>query len=275
VDDLLKSPQVFIDTLKGPQPIKRVFGRKLNFLHDALKQAQAAGIGVEAATVALHAEIRDYFGAVVLKEARKNGAHGTPSTGALIINRLVPEADTVKERAVDEVFQALPKFKGRSKFSTWIYAVVRNIVVDAIRAEQKARIAATPPTDPNIAKSGRGGRMMKNLAEDRAITGLDRRIHGDVLKREALKKQQEYNDLFYQQSRNDRRFIRLHVKVHPGQNRKIARVMGWSIQNAYNRKAKFVKLGLLPPIQPDRVKQEYNRKFRKRLQMSNKNRLSL
>ncbi len=272
--DLLQSAPVYIDTPEGPQPVKRQFGKKLNFLYDALKQARAAGVGVEEATVALHSEIADYFGAVVLKEARKNEAHGTPRTGALIINRLIPEADVVRANAVQEVFNALRTFEGRSNFSTWVYAVVRNVIVDTIRMEQKLRIAATPSPDPNMAKSGRGGKMMRNIHEDRTIAGLDRRIHGDALKREAFKKQRAYNDLFYQQSMTDRRFIRLHIKVHPGQNRKIARMMGWSIQKAQNRKAKFVKLGLLPRIQPNRRKQRYNRESRKRLQMSNKPRLS-
>ena len=92
-------------------------------------------------------KLRDYFGVVVLKEARKNEAHGTPRTGALIINRLIPEADVVRANAVQEVFSlrvAGSFAKVRSNFSTWVYAVVRNVIVDTIRMEQKLRIAATP-----------------------------------------------------------------------------------------------------------------------------------
>ena len=184
MDDLLKSLKVFIDTPEGPQPVKRQFGRKLNFLYDAMKQARAAGVGVEAATVALHSEIREYFGVVLLKEARRHENRGNPRTGALIINCLIPDADTVRDNAVSEVFRAVRTYKGQSRFSTWVYAVVRNVIVDTIRMEQKLRKAATPPPDPNVAKNGRGSRMMKNLQEDRVIGSFDRAFRGDVLKRE-------------------------------------------------------------------------------------------
>lgn len=269
MDDLIKTPQVFIDTPEGPQPVKRQFGKKLNFLYDALKQARAAGVGVEEATVALHSEIADYFGAVALKEARKNEAHGTPRTGALIINRLIPEADVVRANAVQEVFNALRTFEGRSNFSTWVYAVVRNVIVDAIREEQKRRIAATPLADPNITKGRSGAKMVKNLQEDREIRRLDHVVHGEVERDSLEKNRQEWNALYWQQSRADRRFLRLHVQDHPGQNRNIARMMGWSFSKARNRKAKFVKLGLLPRIQPDRKKQQYNARYRAKLQIRN------
>ena len=47
-----------------------------------------------------------------------------------------------------------------------------------------------------------------------------------------------------------------------------------NFQKAKIVKAKFVKLGLLPRIQPDRRKQNITPESRKRLQMSNKPRLS-
>ena len=55
-------------------------------------------------------------------------------------------ADDVVQKVFVEVHRALHKFRGDSKFRTWIFAIARNRVIDAIRERRRAlkRAGALP-----------------------------------------------------------------------------------------------------------------------------------
>lgn len=50
------------------------------------------------------------------------------------------EAEEVAQDTFLKIFNALPKFKGDSKVSTWIYRIAYNTCLDRLRANKKSRV---------------------------------------------------------------------------------------------------------------------------------------
>ena len=48
-------------------------------------------------------------------------------------------AEDVTQEAFVRAFRSLPRFRGTSKFSTWLYRIARNSAVDAIRRRERRR----------------------------------------------------------------------------------------------------------------------------------------
>lgn len=59
-------------------------------------------------------------------------------------------AEDVTQETFLRLYQRLPTFAGRSKFSTWVFRVARNAGVDALRAARRhdRLLAALPPPPP-------------------------------------------------------------------------------------------------------------------------------
>lgn len=58
---------------------------------------------------------------------------------ALHLVRDRPTAEDVTQEAFLLAFRSLRRFRGRSKFSTWLYRITRNCAVDAIRGRERRR----------------------------------------------------------------------------------------------------------------------------------------
>ncbi|KYQ80789.1 RNA polymerase subunit sigma [Acinetobacter lactucae] len=52
----------------------------------------------------------------------------------------LPQAEDVVQEALTSAFQHLDSFKGRAAFKTWVFAILKNKIIDAIR--QKSRLVA-------------------------------------------------------------------------------------------------------------------------------------
>lgn len=52
----------------------------------------------------------------------------------------LPQAEDVVQEALTSAFQHLNSFKGRAAFKTWVFAILKNKIIDAIR--QKSRLVA-------------------------------------------------------------------------------------------------------------------------------------
>ncbi|ADY81181.1 RNA polymerase sigma-70 factor, ECF subfamily [Acinetobacter pittii PHEA-2] len=52
----------------------------------------------------------------------------------------LPQAEDVVQEALTSAFQHLDSFKGRAAFKTWIFAILKNKIIDVIR--QKSRLVA-------------------------------------------------------------------------------------------------------------------------------------
>lgn len=68
-----------------------------------------------------------------------------------------PTAEDVTQEAFLYAFRALPRFRGESKFTTWLYRIARNAAVDAMRRGAHQRRLAervepphTPERDPTL-----------------------------------------------------------------------------------------------------------------------------
>jgi RNA polymerase sigma-70 factor, ECF subfamily len=59
-------------------------------------------------------------------------------------------AEDVTQEAFLHAFRALPRFRGASKFTTWLYRIARNAAVDAMRrgAHQRRLAERMEPPDP-------------------------------------------------------------------------------------------------------------------------------
>lgn len=59
-------------------------------------------------------------------------------------------AEDVTQEAFLHAFRALPRFRGASKFTTWLYRIARNAAVDAMRrgAHQRRLAERVEPPDP-------------------------------------------------------------------------------------------------------------------------------
>ncbi len=91
--------------------------------------------------------------------------------------RLVPDREDAMD-IVQEVFlkayQALPKFRGDSRFSTWIYRVCMNASLDHLRRKQRAQIFSLDEPlvlgESLVAREIRdGGDSIEDLVETRTL----------------------------------------------------------------------------------------------------------
>jgi RNA polymerase sigma-70 factor, ECF subfamily len=70
---------------------------------------------------------------------------------ALRLVRDPPTAEDVTQEAFIHAFRSLGRFRGQSKFSTWLFRITRNCAVDAIRRRERQRRrdqAAAPEEAP-------------------------------------------------------------------------------------------------------------------------------
>jgi RNA polymerase sigma-70 factor (ECF subfamily) len=58
---------------------------------------------------------------------------------ALQLVRDPPTAEDVTQEAFLHAYRALRRFRGQSKFSTWLFRITRNCAVDAIRRRERLR----------------------------------------------------------------------------------------------------------------------------------------
>ena len=79
---------------------------------------------------------------------------------ALRLVRDRPTAEDVTQEAFIHAYRSLGRFRGRSKFSTWLFRITRNCAVDAIRRRERQRrrdLASAPEpelgTDPSLRAS--------------------------------------------------------------------------------------------------------------------------
>lgn len=87
---------------------------------------------------------------------------------ALRLVRDRPTAEDVTQEAFIHAFRSLGRFRGTSKFSTWLFRITRNCAVDAIRRRERERRrdrAAAPEPEPVRDPSLR-------TAIDQAVEGL-------------------------------------------------------------------------------------------------------
>lgn len=67
-------------------------------------------------------------------------------------------ADDIAQEALVRVYRFLPRFKGDSKFSTWLFSIIRNCCLDEVRRIQRRRATAerveaepsAPRSDPSV-----------------------------------------------------------------------------------------------------------------------------
>jgi RNA polymerase sigma-70 factor, ECF subfamily len=62
-----------------------------------------------------------------------------------------PTAEDVTQEAFIHAYRSLGRFRGQSKFSTWLFRITRNCAVDAIRRRERQRRrdqAAAPEAEP-------------------------------------------------------------------------------------------------------------------------------
>jgi RNA polymerase sigma-70 factor, ECF subfamily len=71
---------------------------------------------------------------------------------ALRLVRDRPTAEDVTQEAFIHAFRSVARFRGGSKFSTWLFRITRNCAVDAIRRRERQRRrdkAAAPEPEPD------------------------------------------------------------------------------------------------------------------------------
>ena len=79
-----------------------------------------------------------------------------------------PTAEDVTQEAFIHAYRSLGRFRGGSKFSTWLFRITRNCAVDAIRRRERQRRrdqAAAPEPEA-------GGDPTLRASIDQAIEGL-------------------------------------------------------------------------------------------------------
>ena len=88
-------------------------------------------------------------------------------------------AEDVTQETFVRVHRRLDSFSGRSRFSTWLFQVARNAVIDALRAQsRRERLQLLPPT--NVASP----ELSQEL--DAALAALDRDLREAILVVEVL-----------------------------------------------------------------------------------------
>ncbi len=100
---------------------------------------------------------RKAFGALVRAHHRKVWSLAAHMLG----NRT--EADDVVQEAFLRALRAMDRFDGRSEFGTWIYRIVVNLSLNAIRGRK--RTASVAPEDPRLVRIAAGDPA--KAAEDR------------------------------------------------------------------------------------------------------------
>jgi RNA polymerase sigma-70 factor (ECF subfamily) len=83
-------------------------------------------------------------------------------------------AEDLSQDAWLKVIGAAPRWERRARFTTWVYAIARNLAVDAAR---RAAIRASDPLDP--APDGEGRRRPEPMAQD---PGPDRGAESALLR---------------------------------------------------------------------------------------------
>jgi hypothetical protein len=282
-----RSP-IYIDLPEGPRLIRRTAGERLNFLYEAWIQARQSNADAEASGKALYTELSDYYGVVLRKEANRRGWHlpeidtAADDLGGFAafrpnvdeaprLDKLLPPQ--TRHEAAAKVFSALDTYNGKSKFHTWAYSIIHNVIMDAISDAMNTRASRASGivfSDPAATASGaRGGKMTKNYEEIKTLRRLDYANIQSRDRNDFEKKSGEWWNLLSQQSKTDQRFITLWINSPKGSSRAIAKKMRWPIKKAYNRAAKFKKLGLLHAYSVDSRKREYNRRHRQKLAKRN------
>ena len=69
----------------------------------------------------------------------------------IVINRA--DAEDATQQALIAVVRALPKFDGRSKFSTWVYRIATNAALDEVRRVRRRPLPAEDPFAPQGSRS--------------------------------------------------------------------------------------------------------------------------
>ena len=112
-----------------------------------------------------------------LDAARRGEADGfaalydwlSPEVKRFAVGRGARDADAITNDAFVAAFRRLGDFDGgASSFRSWIYAIARNGLIDAHRAEQRRPPVADEPSDAVQDRAA--------SAEDLALAGLDHRV---------------------------------------------------------------------------------------------------
>ncbi len=78
-------------------------------------------------------------------------------TLALRLVRNREEAEEIAQDAFVKAFRSLPGFRGKSKFSTWLYRIVYNTAISSLRKKETERVQAVgddlPDTEPAESRS--------------------------------------------------------------------------------------------------------------------------
>jgi RNA polymerase sigma-70 factor (ECF subfamily) len=69
---------------------------------------------------------------------------------ALQLVRDPPTAEDVTQEAFVRAFRSLRRFRGSSKFSTWLFRITRNCAVDAIRRRERRRTYERAALAPDV-----------------------------------------------------------------------------------------------------------------------------
>jgi RNA polymerase sigma-70 factor (ECF subfamily) len=89
---------------------------------------------------------------------------------ALQLVRDPPTAEDVSQEAFLHAYRALSRFRGQSKFSTWLFRITRNCAVDAIRRRERLRRTDREALPDEEAETG--GDPTLRAALERAIQDL-------------------------------------------------------------------------------------------------------
>lgn len=92
----------------------------------------------------------------------------------IVINRA--DAEDATQHALLAVVRALPKFDGRSKFSTWVYRIATNAALDEVRRVRRRPLPAEDPFAPQGSRA---------LDVDRTRDAADA-VDSQMIVREAL-----------------------------------------------------------------------------------------
>jgi hypothetical protein len=298
-------PPIYVDDEGEVRLIRQEKGERLNFLFSQLQQARAQEApqeAIRAASDELFAEVLDYCGVVLRKEAnrrmwnlpgcdpadddmRMDTDYRQDGEAAPRLSQLLD--DDFRQTAAAKIFFNLDSSSGKNKagkpcaFHTWAYKIIASVIMDAVRERMKNRTSALSSNKASKADavgttSGAGGaRMTRNRQEDRTINQIDQ-PYAEPGPRfsaaEAHAKAEAINALYRQQSVKDRRFLMLKWDaVRDGlrlSDRSIAVLLNWPVKKVYNRAAKFKKMGLLAPKSAEPQKRVYNRTARAKLAKS-------
>lgn len=95
----------------------------------------------------------------------------------------VQDAEDVCQQVLLDVLRALPRYRGQSRLSTWIFTVASRRIVDYFRSPQRRHIPsggpgdAAFPDDAGVARPGPEEETMRRTEEGRLIDALHRLEH--------------------------------------------------------------------------------------------------